>query len=105
MNDIVKIVIIYLIFLSSAAGQTSDLVFSPINVSNGLSDNQIRFILQLSDGRMVFKTSGNINLYDGEHFKYIHHNTRHIYPLKGYNGFYRIYQGKDSLLWIKDTHK
>jgi AraC-like DNA-binding protein/ligand-binding sensor domain-containing protein len=105
MNDIVKIVIICLTFLSSAAGQTSDLVFSPINVSDGLSDNQIRFILQLSDGRMVFKTSGNINLYDGEHFKYIHHNTRHIYPLKGYNGFYRIYQGKDSLLWIKDTHK
>lgn len=105
MNYIVKIIIVFLIFFSTAAGQTSDLVFSPINVSDGLSDNQIRFILQLSDGRMVFKTSGNINLYDGEHFKYIHHSTRHIYPLKGYNGFYRIYQGKDSLLWIKDAHK
>lgn len=105
MNHIVKIIIIFFIFLSTAVGQTSDVVFSPINVSDGLSDNQIRFILQLSDGRMIFKTSGNINLYDGEHFKYIHHNRRHIYPLKGYNGFYRIYQGKDSLLWIKDAHK
>jgi AraC-like DNA-binding protein len=104
MNRIVKIVIICLISLSSV-GQTRDLTFSPINVSDGLSDNQIRYILQLSDGRMIFKTSGNINLYDGEHFKYIHYKARHIYPLKSYNGFYRIYQEKDSLLWIKDTHK
>lgn len=105
MNHIIKIIIIFFIFFSKASGQTSDLVFSPINVSDGLSDNQIRFILQLYDGRMVFKTSGNINIYDGEQFKYIHHDARHVYPLKGYNGFYRIYQGKDSLLWIKDTRK
>ncbi|REG99631.1 helix-turn-helix domain-containing protein [Flavobacterium aquicola] len=105
INHIFRIAIIFLISVSTVSSQTTDLVFSPINVSDGLSDNQIRFILQLSDGRMVFKTSGNINLYDGEHFKYIHHNTHHIYPLKSYNGFYRIYQGKDSLLWIKDAYK
>jgi len=28
----------------------------------GLSDNQIGYIIQLPDGRMVFKTIGNINI-------------------------------------------
>lgn len=83
----------------------NDFVFTSVDVSQGLSDNQIRYILQLSDGRMAFTTSGNVNLYDGNSFKYIHRNTQHIYPLSKYNGYYRIYQDSDSLLWIKDYHK
>jgi AraC-like DNA-binding protein/ligand-binding sensor domain-containing protein len=103
MNQITRVITIFLFSISIA--QANNFVFSPINVLNGLSDNQIRYILQLSDGRMVFKTSGNINIYDGVRFKYIHQISKHIYPLKGYDGFYRIYQSGDSLLWIKDNHK
>lgn len=103
MNRRVRITLFSLLaILTCWAG---DFVYTPIDVSHGLSDNQIRYILQLPDGRMVFTTSGNLNLYDGVYFKYIHRTSRHIYPLRGYNGFYRIYQSKDSLLWIKDTHK
>lgn len=83
----------------------SNFVFTPINVSDGLSDNQIRYISQLTDGRLVFTTSGNLNIYDGAKFKYIHRMPEDIYPLSKYNGFYRIYQGGDSLLWIKDSRK
>ncbi|KDN56228.1 transcriptional regulator [Flavobacterium seoulense] len=61
--------------------------------------------MQLPDGRMVFKTSGNINIYDGAHFRYIHQTPKDVYPLNGYDGFYRIYQAKNSILWIKDHHK
>lgn len=103
MNQITRVITIFLLSISIA--QANNFVFSPINVLQGLSDNQIRYILQLPDGRMVFKTSGNINIYDGARFKYIHQTSQHIYPLKGYDGFYRIYQSGDSLLWIKDTHK
>ncbi len=105
MNTITRIIIIFLLSISAVRAQVDDFVFSPINVLQGLSDNQIRYIVQLPDGRMVFKTSGNINIYDGASFKYIHQTSNNIYPLKSYNGFYRIYQGKDSLLWIKDTYK
>lgn len=86
-------------------GQASDLVFTHIDVTQGLSDNQVRYISQLPDGRMVFTTSGNINIYDGSRFKHIHRNPEDIYPLRNYDGFYRIYQGRDSILWIKDTQK
>lgn len=93
-----------LIFLTRIANAV-DFLFTPINVSHGLSDNQVRHILQLPDGRMVFTTSGNLNLYDGSHFKYIHRKADNIYPLKKYDGHYRIFQSDDSLLWIKDAYK
>ncbi len=94
-----------LLLFSCSALSAADFVFTPINASHGLSDNQIRYILQLPDGRMVFTTSGNLNLYDGTDLTYIHRSPHHIHPLKQYNGFYRIYLQGDSLLWIKDMHK
>lgn len=83
----------------------NELTYSNINAKNGLSDNQIRYILQLKDGRMAFATSGNLNLFDGTCFKYIHHSEDHIYPLANYSGAYRIYPDGDSLLWMKDRHR
>lgn len=83
----------------------NDFLFTSINTAQGLSDNQIRYILQLTDGRMMFTTNGSVNLYDGVHFNYLHRTADNVYPLKQYDGFYRIYQSGDSLLWIKDTHK
>lgn len=91
--------------LTVFAARSDGFVFTPINVSHGLSDNQIRYILQLSDGRMVFTTSGNVNLYDGAGFTYIHRTSAYIYTLTNYDGFYRVYEGGDSLLWIKDHYK
>ncbi len=85
--------------------KANDVVYTPVNVSHGLSDNQIRYISQLRDGRMVFTTSGNVNVYDGAGFSYIHRTSEHIYHLEKYLGFYRVYQEGDSLLWIKDYQK
>ena len=45
------------------------LAFSVIDATKGLSDNQIRYIQQLPDGRLAIATSGNMNLYDGAHFQ------------------------------------
>ena len=82
-----------------------DFLFTSVNTAQGLSDNQIRYMLQLPDGRMVFTTNGSVNLYDGVHFSYLHRKAENVYPLKQYDGYYRIYQCGDSLLWIKDRHK
>lgn len=105
MNWLIRVIVIFLLSISAIRAQSDNFVFSPINVLQGLSDNRVRYILQLPDGRMVFKTSGNINIYDGARFKYIHQTSQDIYPLKAYDGFYRIYQGKEDLLWIKDHYK
>lgn len=100
-----RIITIILCLFGIFPVQANDFAFTPIDVSKGLSDNQIRYILQLPDGRMVFTTNGNINFYDGTRFKYVHRDSRHIYPLSKYDGFYRIYRTGDSLLWVKDNHK
>ncbi len=75
--------------------------FSRLDASDGLNDNQVQQILQLPDGRMVFTTRGNLNLYDGLRFHYIHRNDSDVYRLADYYGHYHVYVGKDEQLWIK----
>ena len=105
IKSIQRLLYLAFFFFTTSIAFANDFVFTPINVSQGLSDNQVRYILQLADGRMVFTTSGNLNIYDGSKFSYIHRTSDHIYPIKKYDGFYRIYHDQDSLLWIKDHHK
>ena len=105
LKNIKILLILFLCLRTTLAAYAGDFLFTSINASQGLSDNQIRFILQLPDGRMVFTTSGNVNLYDGAHFSYLHRTAEDVYPLKQYDGYYRIYRSGDSLLWIKDNHK
>ena len=77
-------------------------VFTRLSAQDGLSDNQVQHILQLPDGRMVFTTRGNINLYDGMRFHYIHRNDSDVCPLPHYKGAYHVYVGPDDRLWVKD---
>lgn len=105
LRNIKILLFLFFCFKLALTINASDFLFTSINTSQGLSDNQIRYILQLPDGRMVFTTSGNVNLYDGVHFTDLHRTVDNVYPLKQYDGYYRIYQSGDSLLWIKDTHR
>ena len=79
--------------------------FSRLDASDGLSDNQVQHILQLPDGRMVFTTLGNINLYDGMRFHYIHRNDSDVYAIKDYHGHYHVYAGHHDRLWVKEYGK
>ena len=82
-----------------------NLVFSPINSTNGLSDNRVRTICQLPDGRMVIVTEGLVNIYDGSSFHYIHYNEQKAYSLKEYAGYHHAYVDNENHLWIKNQHK
>lgn len=95
--------IIFLLCIHCAAQE--HYVFSPINSSNGLSDNRVRSICQLSDDRMIIVTEGLINIYDGANFRYIHYDDRKAYLLKDYSGWHRIYIDNDQRLWVKNQHR
>lgn len=102
--------LIYLIiaFYGSVTLTATDvchMVYTRLNTSDGLSDNQVQHILQLPDGRMIFTTRGNINLYDGKQFRYIHQQENTVYTLKNYYGAYHVYVGPNDLLWVKDWKK
>jgi signal transduction histidine kinase/DNA-binding response OmpR family regulator/ligand-binding sensor domain-containing protein len=77
------------------------LVFTPIDSKNGLSENRVRNIEQLNDGRMVITTEGVTNIYDGTSFKHLHLKENNICPLTGYRGFHHGYVDKD-FMWMKN---
>ncbi|MCM1313284.1 MAG: helix-turn-helix domain-containing protein [Bacteroides sp.] len=77
-------------------------VFTRKYTVHGLSDNQVQHILQLRDGRMVITTKGNINIYDGNNFRYIHYDGDGEYALEDYKGAYHVYEDSCHRLWLKD---
>lgn len=82
-----------------------DYIFSPINTSDGLSDNRVRAITQLPDGRMVFATEGLVNIYDGIEFSYLHADDNKAYPVPNYGGFHLFYLDDQNRLWLKNQTK
>lgn len=97
------IVLFVLANLISVLGMNAEEnVFTRIDACDGLSDNQVYHILQLDDGRMAITTDGNINIYDGASFTYVHYNPLTEKPLPGYHGAYHVYSGQDGLVWIKN---
>ena len=77
-------------------------VFSPINTTDGLSENTVRCITQLPDGRMAIVTDGLINLYDGASFRYLHFDDEKMYRLSGYSGFHHTYIDAENRFWVKN---
>ena len=105
MKRLRPLLLLLLSLLPSLTATAMPYVFSRLDASDGLSDNQVQHILQLPDGRMVFTTRGNINLYDGMRFHYIHRNDSDVCPLPHYKGAYHVYVGPDDRLWVKDYQK
>lgn len=105
MRNIIKIlaVIITICFAAFNEAKAAD-VFRVLDANNGLTDNQVQHILQLPDGRLIVTTLGNINIYDGAHFNYIHKKENHFFNLTDYKGAYHVYAGKDDILWVKNYH-
>lgn len=105
MKHILLYPLLFICFLACLPANALPYVFSRLDASDGLSDNQVQHILQLPDGRMVFTTLGNINLYDGMRFHYIHRNDSDVYAIDGYHGHYHVYVGDHERLWVKDYGK
>ena len=105
MKHILLYPVLFICFLACLPANALPYVFSRLDASDGLSDNQVQHILQLPDGRMVFTTLGNINRYDGMRFHYIHRNDSDVYAIDGYHGHYHVYVGDHERLWVKDYGK
>ena len=79
-------------------------VFTPLDASQGLSGNKVRNISQLPDGRMMITTEGQINIYDGTSFTYLHYNKNNICRLSEYSGFNHTYVDNNGYVWVKNNH-
>jgi len=81
------------------------IVFSSINANNGLSDNSVRSICQLHDGRMVIVTLGMLNIYDGSSFLHLHYSDEKAYPLSKFYGWHITYIDSKDNIWLKNQYK
>ncbi|MFI5137982.1 MAG: two-component regulator propeller domain-containing protein, partial [Sphingobacteriales bacterium] len=91
---------IVLIFgCTNVFGQSSQYRFSHLDITNGLSHNQINCIFKDSEGFMWFGTASGLNRYDGYSFKVFKHNANDKNSLNDdYTSL--IFEGPGKKLWM-----
>ena len=105
MKGRIVFILAFMLAAVGAGAQIHSLTFARMDASDGLNDNLVQHIMQLPDGRMAITTRGNINIFDGAEFRYIHADNEHVGALREYNGAYHVYVDKDERLWVKEWQK
>ena len=81
------------------AAQNIQYQFSHLNITNGLSHNQVTAIFKDSRGFMWFGTMTGLNRYDGFKFKVFKHSLRDKASLND-DFIEKIQEGPDGKLWV-----
>ena len=84
---------------TNSFAQSNQYRFSHLDISNGLSHNQITSIFKDSEGFMWFGTSSGLNRYDGYNFKVFRHDANNKYSIN-FDYIRNIFEGPDKKLWI-----
>ncbi|HEX8607950.1 MAG TPA: two-component regulator propeller domain-containing protein, partial [Pedobacter sp.] len=79
--------------------QNNNYQFSHLDITNGLSDNQVNCIYKDNKGFMWFGTTSGLNRYDGARFKIFKHNVKDPNSLVD-NHVMNISEGPGDKLWI-----
>ncbi|WP_183579772.1 two-component regulator propeller domain-containing protein [Mucilaginibacter sp. X5P1] len=79
--------------------QSSQYQFSQLDISNGLSHNQVNCIYKDSEGFMWFGTASGLNRYDGYTFKVFKHDADNKNSLLD-DFIVNIFEGPDKKLYI-----
>lgn len=79
-----------------------NMMFRHWDVSDGISDNQIRYLSVLDDGRIAIRTSSILNIFNGITFEHFYHDRRKVY-LWSYNKnqIFKDYCDSEGRLWMK----
>jgi ligand-binding sensor domain-containing protein len=90
---------IFLFIQFSVFSQPANYKFGRIDVSNGLSNNQVLAVFKDSRGFMWFGTSSGLNRYDGYSFKSFKHNIHDALSISD-NYIDGISEDQNGRLWI-----
>lgn len=107
---IIKLCIVFLSFwggiLTSSAQkvETND-YFYVLNTQQGLSDNHVLQMMQLTDGRLAMRTPKGINLYEGRRFSLIPLPEEKAENITKYKGQTHLYADSQDRLWVKEYQK
>ena len=107
---IIKLCIVFLCFWgwiltgSAQKVETND-YFYVLNTQQGLSDNRVLQMMQLTDGRLAVRTPKGINLYDGRRFSLIPLPAEKAENITKYKGQTHLYADSQDRLWVKEYQK
>lgn len=90
---------ILLLMLRAVFAQNGKYQFSQLNISNGLSHNQVNCVFKDSEGFMWIGTASGLNRYDGYTFKIFKHNADDKKSLIG-DFITGIFEGPGKMLWV-----
>lgn len=97
----IPILLFLLIFTSNLLkAQNDQFQFSHLDISNGLSHNQVNCVFKDGKGFMWFGTLSGLNRYDGYKFKVFKHSASDTSSLSDDN-IISISEGPDKKLWIE----
>ena len=90
------------VLCNSLFAQENVYQFSHLDISNGLSDNQINAIYKDHKGFMWFGTIAGLSRFDGHDFKIFRHNSKDSSSVP--NGYIiDIFEGPEKQLWIRSN--
>ncbi|WP_290710342.1 two-component regulator propeller domain-containing protein, partial [Flavihumibacter sp. CACIAM 22H1] len=81
-------------------GQASEYSFSQLDISNGLSNNQVNCIFKDARGFMWFGTMSGLNRYDGYSFKTYKHSDQDSTTIMD-DHVSHIYEGPEKKIWVR----
>lgn len=79
--------------------QNNQYPFSHLDITNGLSSNQVNCIFKDVNGFIWFGTNAGLNRYDGYKFKVFQHDNKDANSLPE-NFISHIYEGPENKMWI-----
>ena len=82
--------------------QTPAFQFNRIDISQGLSNNQVKGVFKDSRGFIWFATMSGLNRYDGYQFRIFRHSPRDTVSLSD-NYIVRVFEGPEKKIWV-ETH-
>ncbi|HYG38057.1 MAG TPA: two-component regulator propeller domain-containing protein [Cytophagales bacterium] len=91
------LIILNLAFSTVSSGQRYN--FSHLDINNGLSHNQINYILKDSRGFMWFGTPSGLNRYDGYQFKIFSNKANDSTTLDN-NNITTLFEGPNGNIWV-----
>jgi signal transduction histidine kinase/ligand-binding sensor domain-containing protein/DNA-binding response OmpR family regulator len=93
-------VILFFLMQQRLVAQNSVYQFSHLDITNGLSINQVSSIYKDANGFMWFGTIGGLNRYDGYKFRVFKHTANSPNSLIN-NAVKSIFEGPGGKIWIK----
>ncbi|HIY35194.1 MAG TPA: hypothetical protein H9972_00555 [Candidatus Paraprevotella stercorigallinarum] len=98
---------ICLVFLLNVFGTYSlaldNYKFRLLDVSEGLSDDQIRSLSMVPDGRMAIRTASILNIYNGSTFRHYYYDKVRKYEWN-YSHPPKEYYDNEGRMWLKELH-